>query len=114
MKNLERFLDGFAGEVLTELAQDVANQAKINCPVRLGTLRNSITWSVDGTSAVVGSNVPYAAYVEYGTGIYNLFGEGRQTPWVYYDEELGRYFKTEGQRPSLFLSRAVSEVLSRW
>ena len=53
--------------------------AKRLCPVgtvestgikgyRGGTLRNSITHVVDGDVLSVGSNIPYAAYVELGTG----------------------------------------------
>ena len=53
--------------------------AKRLCPVgtvestgkkgyRGGTLRNSITHTVDGDVLSVGSNIPYAAYVELGTG----------------------------------------------
>ena len=53
--------------------------AKRLCPVgtvestgkkgyRGGTLRNSITHVVDGDVLSVGSNIPYAAFVELGTG----------------------------------------------
>lgn len=53
--------------------------AKKLCPVgtvestgikgyRGGTLRNSITHTVNGDVLSVGSNIPYAAYVELGTG----------------------------------------------
>lgn len=53
--------------------------AKRLCPVgtvestgikgyRGGTLRNSITHTVNGDVLSVGSNIPYAAYVELGTG----------------------------------------------
>ena len=53
--------------------------AKKLCPVgtvestgkkgyRGGTLRNSITHTVDGDTVAVGSNVEYAPYVELGTG----------------------------------------------
>ena len=53
--------------------------AKKLCPVgtvestgikgyRGGTLRNSITHVVDGDVLSVGSNIPYAAFVELGTG----------------------------------------------
>lgn len=42
--------------------------AKALCPVDTGALRNSITHTVDGKTAVVGSAVKYAPYVELGTG----------------------------------------------
>ena len=42
--------------------------AKKLAPVDTGNLRNSITHTVDGDVLSVGSNIPYAAYVELGTG----------------------------------------------
>ena len=38
-----------------------------NAPVRTGRLRSSITHSVQGKTAYIGTDVEYAAYVEYGT-----------------------------------------------
>ena len=41
--------------------------AKKETPVCTGRLRNSISHSVDGEAAYIGSNVEYAPYVELGT-----------------------------------------------
>lgn len=41
--------------------------AKMLCPVDTGRLRGSITHTTDGECAYIGTNVEYAAYVEYGT-----------------------------------------------
>lgn len=41
--------------------------AKRLCPVDTGLLRNSITHTSDEDTAYIGTNVEYAAYVEYGT-----------------------------------------------
>jgi HK97 gp10 family phage protein len=41
--------------------------AKPLCPVRTGNLRNSITHASDERTAIVGTNVEYAPYVELGT-----------------------------------------------
>lgn len=41
--------------------------AKRLCPVDTGNLRNSITHTVSGETAYIGTNVEYAAYVEMGT-----------------------------------------------
>lgn len=49
------------------LAITAEGYAKLKCPVDTGRLRNSITHSVDSTTAYIGTNVEYAAYVEYGT-----------------------------------------------
>lgn len=57
----------------------VESYAKELCPVgteestgikgyRGGTLRNSITHTVEGDKVIIGSNVEYAPYVELGTG----------------------------------------------
>ena len=84
-----QFTDNSA-EVLAELSRAKARTlemiglkaegyAKRLCPVgtvestgkkgyRGGTLRNSITHTVDGDVLSVGSNIPYAAFVELGTG----------------------------------------------
>ena len=59
----------------------VENEAKIKCPVDNGLLRNSITHYIednpDELVGVVGTNVEYAPYVEFGTGIYSSLGDGR-------------------------------------
>ena len=57
-------------EVLNQACILVENQAKINCPVKYGTLRNSITHEVEGLQGVVGTNIEYAPYVELGINEY--------------------------------------------
>lgn len=57
----------------------VEDSAKDKCPVETGTLRNSITHEVDGNVGTIGTNLAYAPYVEFGTGIYATAGNGRQT-----------------------------------
>ena len=52
---------------LTESAVLVESQAKALTPVDTGNLRGSITRDVKQDSAVVGTNVFYAIYVELGT-----------------------------------------------
>lgn len=86
----------------------VENQAKINCPVKYGTLRSSITHEVDGIEGVVGTNTEYAPYVEYGTGLFSSEGTGRQTPWSYQDE-MGEWHTTIGQHPQPYLGLALNQ-----
>lgn len=55
-----------------EAALFIEERAKIACPVDTGNLRRSISTSgpsvgADGVSATVGTNVNYAAFVEFGT-----------------------------------------------
>jgi HK97 gp10 family phage protein len=56
---------------LVQTGVDVQNRARQLCPVDTGRLRSSIVHHVDGSARVsgvtVGTNVSYAADVEYGT-----------------------------------------------
>ena len=90
----------------------VENQAKIDCPVDSGQLRSSITHSVDTSKneivGIVGTNIEYAPYVEYGTGIWAVNGDGRQERWSYQDAE-GNWHSTIGQHPQPFLEPALAK-----
>ena len=90
-------------EALNESCLLVENTAKENCPVASGQLRNSITSNVSGETGEVGTNVEYAPYVEYGTGVFN---HGRMTPWRYQDAS-GEWHTTTGQAPQPFLVPAL-------
>jgi HK97 gp10 family phage protein len=56
---------------LVQTGVDVQNKAREHCPVDTGRLRSSIVHRIDGSGRVtgitVGTNVSYAADVEYGT-----------------------------------------------
>ena len=52
---------------LTAIGATAETYAKQETPVDTGRLRNSISHSVDGEAAYIGSNVEYAPYVELGT-----------------------------------------------
>ena len=84
----------------------VENEAKRLCPVDTGDLRNSITHEVNDGVGIVGTNKEYAPYVEYGTGIFAVEGNGRDTPWSYQDDE-GNWHTTVGQKPQPFLEPAA-------
>ena len=80
--NKDEILAGLTDAVeksLTTIGIKAEKYAKARCPVgtsestgikgyRGGTLRNSITFAVEGDRLHVGSNVKYAPYVELGTG----------------------------------------------
>ena len=88
-------------------------------PVDTGNLRNSFTSEVamgddDGDAVYIGTNVEYAPYVEFGTGIFADNGQGRQTPWVYYDERLERFVYTHGRKASHMLQRGMEENLDEY
>lgn len=114
--NLDRLLSKFDNlqdidltEPLTKACLLVENDAKRKCPVDTGQLRASITHEVEGQTGIVGTNVEYAPYVEYGTGIYARDGNGRQTPWAYQDRETGEWIWTKGQVAQPYLEPALLE-----
>ncbi len=52
---------------LLRIAHLIRNEAVIRCPVDTGRLRASIIVSEEPNKVIVGTNVKYAPYVEYGT-----------------------------------------------
>lgn len=113
--NIKKFIAETMPECITAALNDacqvVENKAVDKCPVDDGTLRASITHSVeqDGNvfTGTVGSNVEYAPYVHEGTGIYAREGKGRQNvPWVYKTAD-GKFYTTKGQKPNPFLQEAL-------
>ena len=90
----------------------VENEANIKCPVDSGLLRNSITHYIEDNPnelvGVVGTNIEYAPYVEFGTGIYSSLGNGRQDRWRYKDAK-GEWHSTIGQHPQPYLQPALEE-----
>lgn len=95
-------------EPLTTACLLVENEAKRNCPVDTGALRNSITHEVNDNEGTVGTPLEYAPYVEYGTGIWASEGDGRQDKWSYKDAE-GKWHTTIGHKPQPFLVPALTD-----
>ena len=62
-----RLLEKGKRNALTAIGATAETYAKKATPVDTGRLRNSISHSVDGEAAYIGSNVEYAPYVELGT-----------------------------------------------
>lgn len=95
---------------LKTAALRVEKSAKEIAPAGDGSLRASITHAIDvgGMSAEIGTPLHYAPYVEYGTGIYAVKGDGRQTPWSYKDDE-GNWHSTVGQHAHPFLGKALKK-----
>lgn len=93
---------------LTGIGIQAEGFAKRSTPVDTGRLRNSITHAVRGDDVYIGSNVEYAIWIELGSGIYASDGQGRQSPWGYYDRN-GKYHRTRGTKPRHMLKKAASE-----
>jgi len=90
--------------VIAETAEMLVSQAKTLAPVDTGNLKNSIgaRYFDDGLSAEVSVGADYALYIEFGTGIYALSGNGRKTPWVYFDKKRRQYVYTRGHAAQPF------------
>lgn len=114
-------LKGATEKALTEVGIKAEKYAKALCPVgtpestgkkgyRGGTLRNSITFSVDEDELIIGSNVEYAPYVELGTGPYF------NTPpeWLQYVTEKGSGEGHGYVRPRPYLRPAIEDHLDEY
>lgn len=95
------------GLALEAIGLQAEGDAKLKCPVRTNNLRSSITHAVRDKTAYIGTDVKYAKYVEFGTGIY--VPGGRQDPWAYQDEK-GKWHTTRGQPPAHFLQSIFSHL----
>ena len=112
IENLEAAIEKQIPEALYKAMEKacliVVADAKRNCPVDDGQLRQSIDYQIEQekqeTIGYVGSNVEYAPYVEKGTGIYAA--DGRKTPWKYQDAK-GDWHTTAGQKAQPFLQPAI-------
>jgi HK97 gp10 family phage protein len=94
---------------LKKAAMMVEGRAILRSPTDGGNLRSSITHEViSDDTAIVGTNVEYAAYLEFGTGIYAEDGKGRKTPWSYEDKD-GNWVTTRGMKPQPYLRPAFDE-----
>lgn len=64
-----------AHKLVNSYAQQIASTAQAYAPVRTGALRDSISVKhLSGLTAVIGPNVPYGTYQEFGTGTRGEFG----------------------------------------
>lgn len=115
-RQLTRAVREYNDDVLEEVkriivgtAQIIQSTAKALAPVDDGSLRDSIEMDVlqGGLTAKVSVGVEYAIYVEFGTGIYAVEGNGRSTPWTYYSDKLGRFVTTKGMRAQPFWEPAI-------
>ena len=92
---------------LTEACNLVRRSAVLYCPSGTGRLRRSITVEVQDTVGAVQTNVEYAPYVEFGTGLFAAKGDGRKdVPWVYQADD-GTWHTTSGQQPQPFMYPAL-------
>ena len=68
IENLIQGIGAAKNETLDQAADEIVSASKAVCPVRTGTLRDSLgVIASDADSRTVGSNVEYAPFVEFGT-----------------------------------------------
>lgn len=65
-RNYPAMVQQAADKFLPMAGAAVRSQAVELAPEVTGNLKGSITWRVEGASAIVGTNVDYAQHVEYG------------------------------------------------
>ena len=121
LRNQSIFRERAAKKVLAKYALLIQGDAKKNLredPRRIddGTLWNSIQILLTGLVAQVFTNIDYAAFVHWGTGIHgkNPKGGHRLTPWIYFDEKRQKFFVTTGMEPNMFLKNAWDKYRERF
>lgn len=100
------------------LIQGTARKNLNRTPTRIdsGALRASIQTLISTLftlrlAAMVFTNLEYAVFVHWGTGVFGESPDGghRQTPWVYFDEKRKQFVFTRGMMPNPFLLDAFDE-----
>lgn len=92
---------------IKKVTVEVQGQAKGLAPFNTGTLRNSIKMNYDSNKKEgrVYTNLEYATYVEFGTGVRgngtypnkNINISYRNTPWIYTPDGGKTFYYTKGQ-----------------
>lgn len=86
----------------------VERAAKEKAPKGNGELRRSIQSKVESGEGVIFTNLHYAPYVEYGTGLFAENGGRQDVPWSYQDER-GEWHTTSGRHPHPYMRPALDE-----
>ena len=90
----------------------VEASAKKKAPKGTGELRRIIESKVENNGydiqGLVFTNLEYAPYVEYGTGLFAEKGGRKKVPWKYKDEK-GEWHTTSGMYPHPYMRPALNE-----
>lgn len=102
--------------IVHETAEIIVTNAKALAPVDDGSLKDSIgvDYMKGGLNAYVRVGAHYGIYVEFGTGIYAVKGNGRKTPWRYYSKELKRWVTTRGTEAQPYFFPALGVAEKHW
>lgn len=93
------------------VAMSAKNNLTVNGNIDTGQLRDSIHYWVEQTpeedAVYIGTNVPYAPYIEFGTGLFaKYWSEAKHIPWHWQDRQ-GGWHTTSGIHPSPYLEPAL-------
>jgi HK97 gp10 family phage protein len=102
--------------IVKETAEMIVTQAKALAPVDDSSLKDSIDviYAQGGLTAIIHVGAHYGVYVEFGTGIYAVKGNGRKDPWVYYSKKLKRFVYTRGTEAQPFFFPALDVGEKHW
>jgi HK97 gp10 family phage protein len=114
VKRFERHIIREVKRIIAETAEMAVAQMKALAPVDDGNLKRSIEvqYFKGGLSALITVGAEYGIYLEYGTGIFAVEGNGRKTPWVYYKD--GRYYFTRGIRPQPYFHPSMEMAMKHF
>lgn len=91
------------GNVFQTLGEDIVRKAREKAPVKSGALRSSIAYRVDGNELIIGPHVPYAPYMEFGTGSKSEFGG---QPYEIKPKS-GKYLKFQSNGKTVFVKKVM-------
>jgi phage gpG-like protein len=115
-------IESAAAEVVRDYATDTQRQAMAYAPVKTGALRSSITVRFDGpTTAIIGPQVPYGPYQEFGTAtqgefpgpVYEIRPKNAAALSFVVDGRrvVTQRVKHPGVKPKRYMRRAITDVL---
>ena len=98
-------------DTMEQVCALVERDAKQNAPKDTGALARSIQSKVENNNnsiqGVVFTPLEYAAYVEFGTGLFAESGGRTDVPWAYKDDKTGKLIFTSGQKPQPYMRPAI-------
>lgn len=80
-------------------------------PIPAKASGNQVNAYIDVTAENPENGAWYPEFLEFGTGVYNERGNGRQTPWSWTGEDpkWGGWHTTQGMQPDPFIRPSVAE-----
>lgn len=96
-----------SGEIVAETVRNYDKAGRVDTGQTKGSFHYVV--DTDAMESTIGSSAQNAIWEEYGTGVYALHGDGRQTPWTYQDAK-GEWHRTRGKKGTRAFGRAFSKL----